>query len=147
MKIILLQDAKNLGRKGDIKDVAEGYARNFLFPKKLAEPATVEAIKNIEAQKSQEKAEKKARTEVLKALADKLKNKKFTLKAKEKQGKLFGSIAAKDIVEILKIENLSVSEKNIIMNEAIKKTGEYNIEISLSPEIRTNIRLEVAGEK
>lgn len=146
MKVILLQDAKNLGKKGDIKDVAEGYARNFLFPKKIAEPATEEAIKNNEVKKNQEKAQKQAQTENLKALAENLKHKKFILKAKEKGGKLFGSISAKDIAKILKNENLSVSNKNIIINEVIKKTGSYEIEISLSPEIKSVIKLEVVGE-
>jgi large subunit ribosomal protein L9 len=147
MKIILLQDAKNLGKKGNIKDVTEGYARNFLFPKKLAEPATEEAIKNNEAKKSQEKAEKQAQTETLKTLAEKIKNKKFTFKSKEEGGKLFGSVSAKDIAELLKKEKLAILEKSIIINEAIKKIGDYEITIALSPEIKTIVKLEVTGEK
>ncbi len=145
MKIILLQNVKNLGKIGDIKDVSEGYARNFLIPKKLAEIATKEAIKKIEAQKEKEMNQKIAEFKKLKEIADKLKTKKITILVKEKEGKLFGSITAKNIAEELKKENLNISEKNIIIEEAIKKVGNFEIEIKLSNEIRTKIKLEVKG--
>lgn len=147
MKIILLEDLKTLGKKGDVKDVAEGYARNFLFPKKIAKLATEENIEENEQRKIQEKSGEEAKKGELKALAEKIKNKKIIIKSKEKNGKLFGSISAKDIAEALKKEGLSVLDKDIIINEVIKKTGEYEITVVLSPEIKTVIKLEVAGEK
>ncbi|MDQ1284040.1 MAG: large subunit ribosomal protein [Patescibacteria group bacterium] len=146
MKIILLQDIKSLGKQNDIKDVSEGYARNFLLPKKLAAIATEEAVKIAETKKEEEKAAGKAKLEKLRELAEKLKNKRIVLKKREKKGKLFGSITAKDIASELEKENLAVPEKSIIIKEAIKKTGEYEIRITLAPEVEAKIKLEVTGE-
>ncbi|HRY82163.1 MAG TPA: 50S ribosomal protein L9 [Candidatus Moranbacteria bacterium] len=145
MKIILLQDIKNLGKKGDVKEVAEGYAQNFLMPKKLAEIATEGAIKKAEIQKEKEKSAKMAEMEELKNLANKLKNKKISISAKEKGGKLFGSITAKNIEAELKKEGLNILPSSIIIKEAIKKVGEYEIEIKLSEEIKEKIRVEIKG--
>lgn len=147
MKIILLQDIKNLGKIGDIKNVAEGYARNFLLPKKMVEAATEEVIKKAEVEKAEEKSKKEAELEDLKNLAKKIKDKKITIKSKEKKGKLFGSIGAKDITEAMKKENLEISQSCIIMKEAIKKTGEYKIDIILSPGISVVLKLEIEGEE
>ena len=145
MKIILLQDVKNLGKKGDIKEVADGYAQNFLFPKKLAALATDNAIKNAQAQKEEEVKNEKAKNEELQKLADELKSKKIIITAKEKDGKLFGSIAAKDIAEELKKQGVDIPENSIKIKEAIKKIGNYKVRIELSKEIKTEISVEVKG--
>ena len=147
MKVILLQNLKSLGQIGDIKDVSDGYARNFLIPKKMAEVATEEAVKRAEAKKSQEQAEKEADLNELKTLAEKINGKKIILKSKEKGGKLFGSIAAKDIASALKREGLEISEKSIIIKKAIKKVGRYKIEIILDKGIQSKINLAVESEK
>lgn len=147
MKVILLQDMKALGKRGDIKDVSEGYARNFLLPRKLAQTATEGAVKIAEVKKARDAAAEKANLEKLRELAEKLKNRKITIKSREKKGKLFGSISAKDIVSGLKKENLELSEKSIILKEAIKKIGEYKIGIKLANGIETQIILEVKGEE
>jgi large subunit ribosomal protein L9 len=146
MKIILLQDVKTLGKKGDVKDVSEGYARNFLISKKLAQIATEGAVKNVEAKKAQKNAFEKANLEKLRELAEKLKDRRIVLESREKKGKLFGSILAKDIALELKKENLEISEKSIILKETIKKIGEYKIEIRLEKDIKSQIILEVRGE-
>ncbi|MFZ2976044.1 MAG: 50S ribosomal protein L9 [Candidatus Moraniibacteriota bacterium] len=145
MKIILLQDVKNLGKKGEVKEVAQGYAENFLFPKKLAGVATENTIKIFQLQKEKEQKNKLAETERLRSLASTLKNKKIIIEAKEKKGKLFGSITAKNIEEALKKEGLNILGNSIIIKQAIKKVGEYEIEIKLSEEIREKIKLEVKG--
>lgn len=147
MKVILLQDIKSLGQRGDIKNIADGYARNFLLPKKMARVATPEAIKDIKAKKVKEEQEKQANLEKLKASAESFKGKKVLISAKEKDGKLFGSITAKDIAAALRKEDLEISEKSIIMEETIKKTGEYNITVELVKGIQARISLEVQGEK
>lgn len=147
MKIILLQDIKTLGKAGDVKEIAEGYARNFLLPKKMAEVATEEAVKNIQAKKEKESAENAKKTEELKKLAEKLKNQKITIKSKAKKGKLFGSINAKNIAEALQKENLNISEKFIIIEEAIKKIGEYKVKLKLAEGIETAISLKIEEEK
>ncbi|MDO9231825.1 MAG: 50S ribosomal protein L9 [bacterium] len=145
MKIILLQDVKSLGKKGDVKEVAEGYAQNFLLPKKLAGVATESAVKFFQSQKEKEQKNKLAETERLRNLASVLKGKKITIEAKEKKGKLFGSITVKNIEEALKKEGLNILANSIIIKQAIKKVGEYEIEIKLSEEIREKIKLEVRG--
>ena len=147
MKVILLQNIKSLGQVGDIKDVADGYARNFLIPEKMAEVATEEAVKRAEAKKFQEKSQKEAEIDGLKTLAERISGKKIILKSKEKGGKLFGSITAKDIALALKKEGLEVSEKSIIIKKAIKKVGRYKIEISLDNGIQSKINLAVESEK
>ena len=145
MKIILLQDIKTLGKKGDIKDVAEGYARNFLFPQKIAEIANPEAVKNIIAQKEKEKAEEAKNTDKMRQLAGILRDMEIVLKSKEKNGKLFGSISARDISESLKKEGLDVAEEKIILKNPIKKIGEYRVEIKLTADIESHIKLVVQG--
>ncbi|OGI29502.1 MAG: 50S ribosomal protein L9 [Candidatus Moranbacteria bacterium RIFOXYA12_FULL_44_15] len=146
MKIILLQNINSLGKAGDVKDVSEGYARNFLLPKKLAAVATEEAIRETEAKKSAEKAIENTQLEKLRQLAKKLKDHKIILKSRAKGKKLFGSITVKNIIAEMEKADLAVSEKSIIIKEAIKKTGEYEIKIVLAPGIETKIKLEVTGE-
>ncbi|KKP79070.1 MAG: 50S ribosomal protein L9 [Candidatus Moranbacteria bacterium RIFOXYA12_FULL_35_19] len=145
MRIILLQDIKSLGKKGDIKDVAEGYARNFLFPKKIAQIATESAIKQMEIQKEREKSLELAKNIELKSLAEKIKGKKIVITAKEKKGKLFGSITAKNIKEELEKEGLNISTDSVIIKETIKKIGEYEIEIKLTEKIKEKIKIEIKG--
>lgn len=145
MKIILLQDVKSLGKKGEVKEVAEGYARNFLFAKNLAQIATPNAIKMVEAKNEKEKAQKIEEEKRLLALCEKLKNKEIVILVKERKGKLFGSITAKQIVAELAKENLEILEKCIIMKSNIKKIGNYEVGIELSEKIKTEIKLEVKG--
>jgi large subunit ribosomal protein L9 len=146
MKIILLEDVKTLGKKGDVKEVAEGYARNFLMPKKLAQMATQTAIKNAKTAKAKEKEEETKILEKLRGIAGNLKGKEITLKAKEKKGKLFGSITPKEIVQALKKEGFDILEKSIIIKGAIKKVGEHEVRIELDKEIDVAIRVNVQGE-
>ena len=147
MKIILTKDVKTLGKKGDIKEVADGYARNFLFPQKLAQAATEAAMKNVEVLKTKEKLEEQAHLEKLRKAADNLEGKEIILKAKEKGGKLFGSIAPKDIAKALKKEGFDILEKNIIIKEAIKKIGEHEVEVELTPGVKAKIKLVIQEEE
>lgn len=147
MKIILLQDIKSLGKAGDIKNVSDGYARNFLLPKKLARLATEANVAEAETKRAQEKAAQEANLNNLQELAGKLNGKKIIIKSKEKGGKLFGSITAKDITQELAGENLAIPEKSIILDEAIKKTGSYRIKVKLADDIEADVQLEIAGEK
>jgi large subunit ribosomal protein L9 len=145
MKVILLEDIKSLGKKNDIKEVSDGYARNFLFPRKKATPATLMAIKNAELKKEKETVLEKEKSEKLKTLAEKIKNHEITISAEEKKGKLFGSITVKLIAAELKKADLEVYPDCIIMKEAIKKTGHYEIPVKLSEQIETKINLEIKG--
>jgi large subunit ribosomal protein L9 len=146
MKIILIADVKTLGKKGDVKEVAEGYARNFLFPKKLAQAATETAIKNAAAQKEKEMTIDQANAQKMRQIADILKSQEIVLKSKEKGGKLFGSISAKDIAKHLQQSGIELKDENIILKNPIKKIGEYEIEIRLAKDISGKIKLVVKGE-
>lgn len=143
MKVILLQNVKGLGKAGDIKEVAEGYARNFLIVRKLAEIASesgvrrVETIKKVEAEKNQMDLQK------TQELADQLDGKAVTILAKNKDGKLFGSVHAKDVAKELKKENIIVSEKSIMLPEPIKELGEYEVKIELDHNIEAMIMVIV----
>ncbi len=143
MKIILLQDIKNLGQAGDIKEVADGYARNFLIPQKLAETATKEAVEKATRKKQETEELKNKKTEELKNLAKKLEGKEIVIKAKEKDGKLFGSIGRKEIAENLGNE---INEDMIELKENIKEIGVKKININFGNDIKAKIIINIAGE-
>jgi large subunit ribosomal protein L9 len=143
MKVILLQDIKNIGKKGDIQNVSDGYARNFLLPRKLAEAATDTGIQKVATAKKQEAQIQQADLEKTEALAEQLEGREIVIQAKEKDGKLFGSINAKTIAKELKKENLEVSEKSLILPEPIKEIGEYDVKIELPHGIEASIMVIV----
>lgn len=147
MQIILLQDVKNLGKKGELKNISDGYARNFLFVKKLAEIASREAVERLNLQKKKEKTEELESLEKTKKLAMELKDKLIEIKAKGKGGKLFGSILAKDIVKAINNFGFDISEKSIILPAHIKEVGEYEIKIILNQGTETKIKLKVSEEE
>jgi len=147
MKVILIQDIKSLGKKGDIKEVSDGYARNYLLPKNIAKVATPEAVSKIEKDREKEKENQAENDKRLQNLANDLKGKKISMKVKEKKGKLFGSIGPKEIQKALALENIDVSEKNIIQKSPIKKIGEHKVKISLANNTEADIILIVEGDK
>ena len=124
MKIVLLQDIKSLGKKGDIKDISEGYARNFILPKNLGVLATAEKIVEVEKEKIEKlKIEKETLSNNL-ALIQKLKGLRIELNVKEKGGKLFASIHPIDISKELQNRHFDIPEKCIKIEKVIKKIGE-----------------------
>jgi len=143
MRVILLQDIKSLGNAGDIKEVANGYARNFLLPKKLAEMATKEAVEKVTKKRQKTEELKNKETEELKNLAKKLEGKKIVIKAREKGGKLFGSVGKKEIAEKLGNE---ISEDMIELKENIKETSKKNVNINFGDNIKTEIIVNVIGK-
>ena len=145
MKVVLLSDVKNIGKRGDIKNVADGFARNFLFPKKLAEVATNDAIRKVEIEKQKQNENDKKNLEVTQELASQLDGKEITICAKAKSGKLFGSITAKNIAKELKKEKFDIKENSIIL-EPIKELGEYDLKIELEHGIEVSLKLIVKEE-
>lgn len=146
MKIILLNDVNNIGKKGDVKEVADGYARNFLLPQKLAEAATKEAVKKIETIKNKITEGNKKDLEKNEKLASELDGRKVIIKAKEKDGKLFGSIGAKEIAKELKKQKMEIEEETIIFGDPIKEIGEKEVLVRLNNGIEINIRVIVEAE-
>ncbi len=147
MEVILLQDVKTIGKKNQTVKVSDGYARNFLFPKKLAVEATA-ANKNA-ANMQNAAAEKKRAEERQHALEQKqaLEKISVTIKAKGSEAKLFGAITSKEIAdELEKVNGLTIDKKKIALSSAIKTYGEYNAEIKLYPEIAAKISIHVIPE-
>ncbi len=148
MKIILLQDVKGQGKKGDLLDVNEGYARNFLIKKNLAEEATPNKINELKQKKSSEQFHKQEEIKAMTALAGELKGKSFTVTIKVGQGgKVFGSVTAADVSASLKLAGYDVDKKKIIVTSPIKSVGDYELEIKLLEGISTKIKVLVRGEE
>lgn len=144
MKVILLQDVKKLGKKGDVVDISDGYARNFLFPRKLAEEANNNNIHILNTKKENERKKKLAEIEAAQKLASELKGKEIKIEAKSgESGRLFGAITSKDVAELInKNFNLSIDKKKIVM-DTIKVAGSYDVELKLYPEVSTKIKVIV----
>jgi large subunit ribosomal protein L9 len=147
MKVILKEDVKNIGKMGDIVNVADGHARNYLVPKGLALEANMKNIKSLEHEKRiiQEKAKKLKN--VAQYLAEKISTISLTMKAKAgDEGKLFGSITTMDIAEALKNEGIEVDKKKISLEEPIKRLGSYSVNVKIYPEISTQLNIQVVQE-
>lgn len=145
MKIVLLENVKKLGKKDEIIEVSDGYARNVLIPKKLGLPATNENLNNVKLKnKNEEKKE-----ENLRNIAEKnktlLESKTFVLNIKAgANGKTFGSITSKEISEnISKNTNIEIDKKDILLDESIKNIGSYDIKVRLHKDIIAIIKVEV----
>jgi len=148
MKVVLLQDVKDLGKKDQLANVSDGYARNFLFPRKLAAEATTGILKEIEDKKSSEKKRKEKELEAAKKLADKLGKLEINFKTKAgENGKLFGSITSKDVADAIKAQHkIEVDKKKVVLHDAIKALGAYQVEIKVYPEISAKINVKVVEE-
>lgn len=142
MQVIFLQDVKNVGKKGQIKNVPDGYARNFLLARKLASVATTINVSQAKQEEDKKKLQLSLEKQGVQKLADAVEGKRIVMKARAKDGKLFGSITPKEIaVEIKKI-GLEIPEK-AIATEHIKELGEKKVLISLDFGIKANIVLVV----
>ena len=148
MKIILLQDVKGQGKKGELLDVNEGYARNFLIKKGLAEAATPTKINELYQRKSADEYHKREELKAMKALADEIKDKKFTVNIKVgANGKVFGSVTAQDISDSLKAAGYDVDKKKIVIANPIKMVGDYEVTLKLAEGISSKITVLVRGEE
>ncbi len=147
MKVILKDDVKGLGNMGQIVDVSDGYARNFLIPKGIALEANVKNMKALEHQKRiiQEKAKKIMNQ--AKDLSTKMANLNVVIKAKAgEEEKLFGSVTSMDIAEAFKNQGIDIDKKKIILEEPIKRLGTYSVNIKLHPEVTTTVNVQVVPE-
>lgn len=147
MKVILQEDVKNLGRIGDVVNVSDGYARNYLVPKKLAVEANIKNVRSMEHEKRKiEEKAKKIKGEAL-GLSERISAMSLTLHAKAgEEERIFGSITTMDISDALKKEGLDIDRKRILLDEPIKRLGSYTIGIKIHPELVTNLNITVAAE-
>ena len=148
MKVILKSTVDHLGRAGEVKEVATGYARNFLLPRKLAEPATASALKYWEKGKEKRAAVVSAEVKVAKELAEKLSgvNLTFSMPASE-EGKLFGSVGKTDVLKSLKAAGYDVPKNSIRLETALKTTGEHEVELRLQPEVSAKVKVTVSARE
>ena len=146
MKVILLKDVENLGKEGEVKEVADGFARNFLVPRNIAEPATDVAIQNAEIKKQKKTEEAKTELEEAQKLAEQLEGRELYIKVKEEDGKLFGSVNEKTIAKMFKDEGLNVNPERVKLSEPIKEIGEYDAQIGLDHGLEANIKIILVSE-
>ena len=147
MKVILQKDVSNLGDAGDIREVADGYARNFLLPKKLVIAYSEANGRTIANQKHLIKVKKEKRKKESEKVADQLKtvSLSFTTKAGD-DGKLFGSITSADISAKLAEAGITVDKRKIVLDEQIKHVGEFNISIKLEEGVSAPLKVTVVKE-
>ncbi len=148
MKVILLQDIKNVGRKEQIIESNDGYARNYLFPKKLAIEATKDNMLKLQAKKTSEANKKKAEIEANKEIAKKIEKIELTIKAKVgENSKIFGGITSKEIAEELKKQHkFEIDRKKITLKDTIKSLGRYTAEIKFGDGVNAELTINVTGE-
>ena len=137
MKVILLQDVKALGKKGELVNASDGYARNFLLPKKLAKEANAQAMNELRNRESSEKHKIEVETAEAKALAEKLAKLKLVIKTSAADdGRLYGAITSKDLSEQLKKSNgITIDKRKINLDKPIKTCGEFTIDVKLYTDI------------
>lgn len=144
MKVILLCDVKGSGKKDDILNVSDGYARNFLFPKKWAVEATPGAVKEIERKRANEEKLERERRDAAQKVAESIRGQMITLKVKcGAQGRLYGSITNQEIADALKEQFGVEVEKRRIECEPIRQTGDVIIEVKVYSGISANMKLRV----
>jgi large subunit ribosomal protein L9 len=144
MKVILLDDVAKVGRRGEVRDVSDGYARNFLIPKKLALSASAGNMKNLDHIKQQAHA----KADRVKVDAEALRQRIESLSLEERrqaseEGKLFGSVTSQDIVDFLDKHGVKVERRRIHLDEPIKALGETSVPIRLHPDVTAQFKVSV----
>lgn len=146
MQIILLQDVKGQGKKGDLIDVNEGYARNFLIKKGMAEAATPSKINDLKQKKIAADFHKQEEIKAMQQLANELKGKQFEVSIKAGQGgRVFGSVTGANISNSMKAAGYDVDKKKIVLANPIKNVGVYEVDVKLLEGIATKISVNVIG--
>ncbi len=148
MKLILLEDVKGVGKKGDIVNKNDGYALNFLIPKKLAVEATKANINDLELKKKADAKRKQEELDEAKRLGEELKDKvvKVSVKAGE-NGKVFGSVTNKEIAAaLLQQTGIEIDKKKITFDDPIKMVGKRIVKVKLHPQVTVEMAVEIAGE-
>ena len=146
MKVILQQDVKNLGKKGEIVEVSEGYGRNFLLPRKAAVIANAENMNVAKAQAGSKARKEAMATDEAKLMAAQLEKVSVTIPVKiGENGKLFGSVTGKDVADALKKEKIDIDRRKITIKGEVTGAGEYEAVIKVHPSITSTIKVNVVA--
>lgn len=145
MKVILLQDVKGKGKKGQMLEVSDGYARNFMLPRKIAKEATADAINTMRMNdKATQERQARERAEAME-LSKKMKEMIITVYAKGGgAGRLFGSVTNQEIADALKAEGITLDKRKIVIDEPIKNVGTYTVKCKLGYEITGELTVKIA---
>lgn len=148
MKVVLLEDVKSLGKKGDIVEASEGYARNFIIPKKKGVEANQENLNTLKLQKANEEKIAKEKLEAAKELAAKLNEASVSLTIKGgKDGRTFGSVSSKEIEEAIKSQlGLEIDKKKLVIAEPIKTFGNHEVKVKLHKDVTAALKVKVGEE-
>ncbi len=142
MKLLLTKDVRGLGRAGDVKDVSDGHARNFLIPKGLALPATSSILTRVQKEEQEKQEKFKREQEHLAQLKNKLADKEFIVKAKGSGNNLFAALHQRNIAAAVNGKYPgSVTEEQVVISKALKTVGEHEVQLKLNDQIKFNIRL------
>ncbi|MCF6200615.1 MAG: 50S ribosomal protein L9 [Hydrogenimonas sp.] len=147
MKVLLVKDVKSLGKAGEIKEVKDGYGKNFLVAKGFAKVATDEVIEEWKREQERKRAEEAAELERIGRLKERLESKSLVVSKKlGANGSLFGAVTNHDIAEALKKDGIDIDKKLIHLDHAIKATGIYEADVKLGHGIHAKLKFEVVGE-
>lgn len=148
MKVVLLADVKGHGKKGEVVEASDGYARNFLLPRKLAEVATADVLNNLKGKNEAAAYHKQQEIEAAKETAKKLEGAKVVLKGKAgDNGKLFGKITNQNVADAIKMQlHVVLDKRKVVLPDGIKTTGETTVELKIYPEISAKITVLVEAE-
>ena len=144
MRVLLKQDVPKIGKKGELLDVKEGYARNFLIPNGLAVEASGGAVKQVEEEKKALDRRKAKEKEEAQALAKRIESVSILLKHKAgEEGRLFGSITSSEVADALKQKGFDLEKKKIVLDEPIRLVGDYSIKIKLHHDVAASLSVRV----
>ena len=148
MKVILLDDVAKVGRRGEVRDVSDGYARNYLIPKKLALSASAGNMKNLDTIKRQQDA----KASRIKSDAEGLRARVEALVYEEKrqaseEGKLFGSVTSQDVAEFLEKQGIKIERRRIHLDEPIKTLGEHTVPVRIHSDVTAQLKVTVARDE
>ncbi len=148
MKVILLTDVKGHGKKGEVVEASDGYARNFLLPRGLAKEATKGALNEVKGKNEAKAYHKEQEVIAAKEAAAKLEGQKVTISSKAgDNGKLFGKITNQNVADAIKYQlHIVVDKRKVVLPDGIKTTGSHEVEIKVYPEISAKITVEVVSE-
>jgi len=147
MKVILMTDVPALGHRGETRDVANGYARNFLIPRKLAVPATPANLKNVEHLKRQRVREEHRALEMAKVTATRIEALTLAVTARASDdGRLYGSVSAQDVVEFLDRHQVPVEKRRVQLEDPIKALGDYKVPVRLHGDVTATLTVSVTAE-
>ncbi|HMO50900.1 MAG TPA: 50S ribosomal protein L9 [Kiritimatiellia bacterium] len=145
--VILIEDVPGLGEQGKRLKVSDGYARNYLLPRKLATPVTPATLRQLEKKKAEYDARRIRLAEEAQALADRLKALELTIKVKAgNEGKIFGSVTGAQVLQALKDEKYTLEKHQVVLENPIKELGTYGVAIKLTSEVHTTLTVHVVAE-